>query len=149
VHPKIGDEHIFLGFNRGLYTSKEKRHPPDGKAESYMNTLLINISECSSMLFFLPNAAIIPKREIICRYDLDSETLPDPLDKRINSSEFAVFVFLQTYHLYFFAVGRESETHPAFDNWVRLNFCGNIFALLFQAARSFSRSGCRNFDGNS
>jgi hypothetical protein len=67
----------------------------------------------------------------------------------IQSSEFAVFVILQTNHLYFFAVGRESETHPAFDNWVRLNFCRNIFGLLFQAARSFSRSRCRNVDGNS
>jgi hypothetical protein len=35
---------------------------------------------------------------------------------------------------------RENETHPAFGNWVKPNLCRNIFAPLFLAVRSASRS---------
>ena len=48
--------------------------------------------------------------------------------EHIYSSEFAVFVILQIYHLYFFAVGRESETHPAFDNWLDLTSAAMRFS---------------------
>ena len=52
--PKIGDEHILLGFNRGLNTSKEKQSHPDDLAESYLNTLSINLRKRGSMLHILP-----------------------------------------------------------------------------------------------
>ncbi len=32
-------------------------------------------------------------------------------------------------------VGRESETHPAFENWVKLKSCCNTYAPSFRAAR--------------
>ena len=41
-------------------------------------------------------------------------------------------------------VGRESEAHPAFGNRVRPDLCQNIFAPLFLAACSSSRSRCWN-----
>ncbi len=50
MHPKIGDEHILPGFNHGLYTSKEKQFHPDDLAESYLNTLSINIRKLGLML---------------------------------------------------------------------------------------------------
>ena len=53
VHPKIGDEPIRLGFNRGLYTSQEKQSHPDDLAESYMNTLSINLRKRGSMPAYL------------------------------------------------------------------------------------------------
>ena len=54
MQPKIGDEHILLGFNRGLYASKEKQSHPDDLAKSYLNTLPINIRKRGSMLNILP-----------------------------------------------------------------------------------------------
>jgi len=54
--------------------------------------------------------------------------------------DFYYITILYTYRLYLFAVGRESETHPAFGKWVRTNFCRNIFPPLFLMARSFSWS---------
>jgi hypothetical protein len=66
MHPKIGDEHILLGFNRGLYTtSKEKQSHPDDLAESYMNTLSINIRKRGSMLRILPKPELIKKNQEI------------------------------------------------------------------------------------
>jgi hypothetical protein len=35
-------------------------------------------------------------------------------------------------------VGQESETHPAFSNWVNLKSCRNTFAPLFLAGRFFT-----------
>lgn len=55
MHPKIGDEHTLLGFNRGLYTSKEEQFHPEDLAESYLNTLSINIRKRGSMLYILPD----------------------------------------------------------------------------------------------
>jgi hypothetical protein len=54
MHPKIGDEHALLGFNCGLYPSKEKESHPDDLAESYLNSLSINIRKRGSMLHILP-----------------------------------------------------------------------------------------------
>jgi hypothetical protein len=33
MHPKIGDEPILLGFNRGLYTCEEEQSHPDDLSE--------------------------------------------------------------------------------------------------------------------
>jgi hypothetical protein len=63
--PEIDAEHILFGFNRGFYASKEKQSHLDDMAESYMNTLSINMSKRGSMLrtaCHKRNFSKIPKR---------------------------------------------------------------------------------------
>ena len=47
------------------------------------------------------------------------------------------------------AIGRESGTHPAFSNWVKLKSCAIHARFLFLEARSFSRSRSWDAAGNS
>ncbi|MBU4355069.1 MAG: hypothetical protein KKD99_08820 [Proteobacteria bacterium] len=54
--PKIGDEPIRPGLNRGLYRRKEKQSHPDDLddlAESSINTLSINLGKQGSMPAYL------------------------------------------------------------------------------------------------
>jgi hypothetical protein len=46
-------------------------------------------------------------------------------------------------------VGRESEAHPAFSNWVKPESCRNTYAPLFQEVRSLLRLRGWNAAGNS
>jgi len=50
MHPKPGEVHILLGFQRGLHASKEKHSNPDNISESHLNSLSIKIRKPASRL---------------------------------------------------------------------------------------------------
>jgi hypothetical protein len=74
------------------------------------------------------------------------------IDSSEQQQKIYILELFYKFTIFCFAVGRESETHPACGNRVILNLCLNIFAALFLAARPFSRSCCgtppETFDRN-